>query len=202
MPRKKNTAIWENYFHSATSKTVKCKHCEKVYQFGNVNKMTRHLLKCYKCPTVIKNKIQKIHVTSTAAGNLSLCDESHEMPQDNSLTDTASIIMTSSEISTEKKLYLDQLLSKAIFVTGSPLSIVEHPLWVQFFDELQPLYNLPSREAITTTYLETIYNKMVNDPLGYPIKEERPSTPCGNIQEIKFCNINNIFHDHDSSDSD
>ncbi|XP_052752387.1 uncharacterized protein LOC128201000 [Galleria mellonella] len=164
MPRKKNTDVWENYFHSATSKTVKCKHCDKVYQFGNVSKMTSHLLKCYRCPTVIKNKLQKIPVTSTTATNLPLQEESHhELSQDKSLTDTISIITTSSEISTERKLYLDQLLSKAIFVSGSPLSIVEHPLWVRFFDDLQPLYKLPSRKAISTTHLETIYNEMVNE---------------------------------------
>lgn len=107
MPRKKNTDVWENYFHSATSKTVKCKHCDKVYQFGNVSKMTSHLLKCYRCPTVIKNKLQKIPVTSTTATNLPLQEESHhELSQDKSLTDTISIITTSSEISTEKKNFI------------------------------------------------------------------------------------------------
>ncbi|XP_022817532.1 zinc finger BED domain-containing protein RICESLEEPER 2-like [Spodoptera litura] len=167
MPRKKNTDVWDNYFHSTTSTIVKCKHCEKVYQFGNVSKMSSHLLKCYRCPTVIKNKLQKIPVTRTSATNSPLQDESHrEMSQDTSLTDTTSITTSSeisSEITPEKKLYLDQLLSKAIFVTGSPLSIVEHPLWVRFFDDLQPVYKLPSRKAISTTHLETIYNEMVNE---------------------------------------
>ncbi|KAH9635484.1 hypothetical protein HF086_015484 [Spodoptera exigua] len=164
MPRKKNADVWENYFHSATSKTVKCKHCEKVYQFGNVSKMRSHLLKCYRCPSVIKNKLQKIPITSTTATNRPLQDESHsEILQDNSLTDTSSITTTSSEISAEKKLYLDQLLLKAIFVTGSPLSIVEHPLWVRFFAELQPLYKLPSRKEISTTHLDTVYTEMVNE---------------------------------------
>lgn len=121
-------------------------------------------MKCYRCPTAIQNKLQKIPVTGTTATNLPLQDEpQHEMSQDNSLMDTTSNITTSSEISTVKKLYLDQLLSKAIFVTGSPLSIVEHPLWARFFDDLQPLYKLPSRKAISTTHLETIYNEMVKE---------------------------------------
>ncbi|CAH1643074.1 unnamed protein product [Spodoptera littoralis] len=125
--------------------------------------MSSHLLKCYRCPTVIKNELQKIPVTRTSVTNSPLQDESHrEMTQDTSLTDTTSIT-TSSEISSEKKLYLDQLLSKAIFVTCSPVSIVQHPLWVQFFDDLQPVYKLPSRKAISTTYLETIYNEMVKE---------------------------------------
>ena len=39
-------------------------------------------------------------------------------------------------------------------------------------------------------------------PLRNPITEERPSTSRGNTQEIEFYHINNIFNDHDSSDSD
>lgn len=160
MPRKKNNDVWENYFHSATSKTVKCKHCEKVYMFGNVNKMARHLLKCFRCPTVIKNKLNKTSDVNATATNLPLQDESqHETLQDNSLTDTNSSTTTSAE----KKLYLDQLLSKAIFVSGSPFSIVNHPLWARFFNELQPLYKLPSRKAISTTHLEAIYKEMVEE---------------------------------------
>ena len=172
MPRKKKNDVWENYFHSATSKTVKCKHCEKVYKFANVSKMTNHLLKCFRCPTVIKNKLKKTSETNAPATNLSLQDVLHETLQDDRSTDVGtSISINSTEISAEKKLYLDELLSKAIFVTGSPLSIVEHPLWARFFDELQPIYKLPSRKAISTTHLDAIYNEMVKE-----ITEELKST--------------------------
>ncbi|KAF9411292.1 hypothetical protein HW555_009857 [Spodoptera exigua] len=191
MPRKKNADVWENYFHSATSKTVKCKHCEKVYQFGNVSKMRSHLLKCYRCPSVIKDKQQKIPVTSTTATNRPLQDESHsEILQDNSLTDTSSIKTTSSEISAEKKLYLDQLLLKAIFVTGSPLSIVEHPLWQGI--ELEEEQDVDVMEFIHDGRKNSVYISFKDDdndeddeplstprqlssPLGSPINEEKPS---------------------------
>ncbi|KAG7308255.1 hypothetical protein JYU34_006934 [Plutella xylostella] len=167
MPRKKKNDIWENYLHSATTKTVKCKHCDKVYQFANVNKMANHLLKCYKCPVVIKNKLKTTPETNTPAINMPRPDVSLiETSPDQSMIDAnTSSTSTNSEplISAEKKLYLDQLLSKAIFVTGSPLSMVEHPLWVRFFNELQPIYKLPSRKAISTTHLEATYNEMLKE---------------------------------------
>ncbi|GBP42647.1 hypothetical protein EVAR_87198_1 [Eumeta japonica] len=90
--------------------------------------------------------------------------------QDNSLT-VNSLNSSATQISAEKKLYLDQLLSKAIFITGSPFSIVEHPLWITFFNEIQPSYKLPTRKAISTTHLEVIYNEMVK-----AITEELKST--------------------------
>ncbi|GBP23594.1 Retrovirus-related Pol polyprotein from transposon TNT 1-94 [Eumeta japonica] len=106
---------------------------------------------------------------AASATNIPLQDVSME-EQDNSLT-VHSLHSSATQISAEKKLYLDQLLSKAIFVTGSQFSIVEHPLWITFFNEIQPSYKLPTRKAISTTHLEVIYNEMVK-----AITEELKST--------------------------
>ena len=46
-------------------KGVKCKHCDKQYKLGNVNKMEKHLFKCLKCPKFIKRLFltsQKVQV--------------------------------------------------------------------------------------------------------------------------------------------
>lgn len=55
---------------------------------------------------------------------------------------------------------LNQSLAKAVFVSGSPLSLVEHPLWIDFFQKLRPAYKLPSRFRMSTTYLEAQYTEM------------------------------------------
>lgn len=55
---------------------------------------------------------------------------------------------------------LNESLAKAVFVSGSPLSLVEHPLWIDFFQKLRPAYKLPSRFRMSTTYLEAQYTEM------------------------------------------
>lgn len=55
---------------------------------------------------------------------------------------------------------LNQTLAKAVFISGSPLAMVEHPLWVDFFKKLRPSYKLPSRFRMATTYLEAQYTEM------------------------------------------
>lgn len=60
---------------------------------------------------------------------------------------------------------LNELLSKAIFVSGAPLSLVEHPLWKEFFAKLRPSFELPSRKQISTALLDHHYEttkKMVD----------------------------------------
>lgn len=51
------------------------------------------------------------------------------------------------------------MLAKAIYVSGTPLGIVEHPLWREFFSKLRPSFNLPSRKQISTTLLDSQYEK-------------------------------------------
>lgn len=49
------------------------------------------------------------------------------------------------------------MLARAIFVSGTPLSIVESPLWRDFLNRLRPSYTLPSRKMVSTTLLEKEY---------------------------------------------
>lgn len=55
---------------------------------------------------------------------------------------------------------LNQYLAKAIFVSGSPLALVEHPLWIDFFKKIRPSYVLPSRYRLASTYLDAQYTEM------------------------------------------
>lgn len=54
---------------------------------------------------------------------------------------------------------LNQSLAKAIFVSGSPLSMVEHPLWIDFFKRIRPSFQLPSRYRLSSTYLDAQYTE-------------------------------------------
>lgn len=55
---------------------------------------------------------------------------------------------------------LNQSLAKAVFISGSPLSIVEHPLWIEFFKKIRPSYSLPSRYRLSSTYLDAQFTEM------------------------------------------
>lgn len=58
---------------------------------------------------------------------------------------------------------LNQSLAKAICVSGAPLSMTEHPLWLDFFRKMHPSYIPPSRCRIASTYLDSQYAEMQND---------------------------------------
>lgn len=51
-------------------------------------------------------------------------------------------------------------MAKEIFVTGAPLGLFEHKLWINFFEKLRPSFTLPSRKLISTTLLEKEYEFM------------------------------------------
>lgn len=55
---------------------------------------------------------------------------------------------------------LNQSLAKAVFISGSPLSMVEHPLWMDFFQKIRPSFKLPSRYQLASTYLDAQYAEM------------------------------------------
>lgn len=57
---------------------------------------------------------------------------------------------------------LNQSLARAIFVSGCPLSLVEHPLWKELFKKLRPAYTLPTRKTLSTTLLEMEYLQQKN----------------------------------------
>lgn len=58
---------------------------------------------------------------------------------------------------------LNQSLAKAVFISASPLSIVEHPLWIEFFKKIRPSYFFPSRYRLSSTYLDAQYTKMQSE---------------------------------------
>ena len=55
---------------------------------------------------------------------------------------------------------IDELLGRAIYATGSPLSIVERPHWQALFSKLRPSYSMPSRHTIATKLLDAEYARI------------------------------------------
>lgn len=58
MGRPKNEVVW-NCFTKSGEKGVTCKFCKKQYMIGNVNKLSAHLLVCFKCPEDVRVQIRK-----------------------------------------------------------------------------------------------------------------------------------------------
>ena len=48
-------------------------------------------------------------------------------------------------------------LAKAVYASGSPLSLVENKYWIQFFTALRPAFKLPTRKKMSTELLEKVY---------------------------------------------
>jgi len=51
-------------------------------------------------------------------------------------------------------------LARAIFASGTPLSIVENQYWIKLFSVLKPAFKLPSRHYLTGNLLEQEYNRI------------------------------------------
>ncbi|KAL0842168.1 hypothetical protein ABMA28_014340 [Loxostege sticticalis] len=130
--------------------------------------MGQHLVKCQKCPLVVKNEVKSCDQTSPVASNISSLATAAEENTESSFSSDQAISVDFTE---DKQRHLSKLLSKAIYVTGTPLSMVEHPLWKELFNEIQPLFQLPTRKAVSSTHLESIYNEMERE-----ITEELKST--------------------------
>lgn len=51
-------------------------------------------------------------------------------------------------------------MAMAIFVTGVPLGLFEHRLWIEFFHKLRPSFKVPNRKLVSTTLLEKEFGAM------------------------------------------
>lgn len=54
---KKKGPAWD--FFKEKDKGVVCKYCSKEYKHSNVNKMTKHIKKCFKCPQDLKKYLER-----------------------------------------------------------------------------------------------------------------------------------------------
>lgn len=64
-----------------------------------------------------------------------------------------------SQTTENEKLKFDRLLADAIYTNALPLSLVDSPTFAQFIRALRPSYALPSRDQISNSLLDDVYNK-------------------------------------------
>lgn len=68
--------------------------------------------------------------------------------------------------------------SRAIFVTGCPLSLFEHYLWKEFFQCIRPLFKIPTRKTLGGTILDKQFAAVQNDISGKLAKAETMHLQC------------------------
>lgn len=134
-----------------------CKYCDTVYTNKNATKFARHITKCNKAPVEIKNVFDKKTVdnvlcTSGASSSASIVTQVTQFP---SVTDSTRTLLDNTEV--------HRILSRAIYVTGQPLSLLEHPLWREALQALRPDYEVPSRKMLSTSLLNEEYTKVKNE---------------------------------------
>lgn len=215
MGRPKNDQVWK-HFRVVDSKSVQCNYCDQKYKNGNVCKMCSHLAKCFKCPEVIRKEMKQltddkklksdsipkripmqIRSENVPLGlerlSTDLSRANHtaiETPSRNTnMTSEEDNIQPSTSFSSEGDHHhtmLSEKLAKAIIVSGAPLSLIEHPLWIEFLNFLQPSFKLPSRKMLTTRYLNQIYNDVKKE-----VKEELDTVNYMHLQLDGWTNINN-----------
>jgi hypothetical protein len=57
-------------------------------------------------------------------------------------------------VSSHEQEKLDMLFAKAVYTTGTPLSISTHTAWKSFFNELRPSWIVPCRHKLSNSFLE------------------------------------------------
>ncbi|KAK5644802.1 hypothetical protein RI129_006102 [Pyrocoelia pectoralis] len=95
--------------------------------------METHIKKCFKSPHDFKNVPELGAVIQRKNRYTPLLVEVEDF--DNSVPGPSSAGSVKSSSSSDM---LSQSLAKAIFVSASPLSMVEHPLWIDFFKRIRP----------------------------------------------------------------
>lgn len=78
------------------------------------------------------------------------------------------------------------MLARAIYVSGSPLSIVESPLWLDVFKRLRPSFNVAGRKLVSTTLLDKEYNSV-----KFAVEEELRGSNVLHLQCDGWSNIRN-----------
>lgn len=105
--------------------------------------------------TSTPNKEQIRHSTPSTIRCLS------ESPSTSSnLSNTFTINQFVDKVSKDEKLKLDSMLAKAIYASGSPLSLLDNIYWKKLFETLRPAYVLPSSYQLSNKLLDSEVNNI------------------------------------------
>lgn len=181
-------SLFTEIFTTAKIPRVRCTFCSfELSKSGS--RMETHIKKCSKVPEMIKEKYVKSNIPakkiklaqeSLAIGVPTLQSEI-ELEPGSSLVSPSSSIKNLPGILVQKPTgknknqtmlsFMDkinktdqekgnELIARAIYASGTPLSIVENPFWLEFFHFLRPVWKIPTRYEVSTPLLQTEYERV------------------------------------------
>jgi hypothetical protein len=141
----------------------------------NATRIKKHLVSCSKTPAYSKVKTatslnagrEAASKTSTTVNTeTSALEGACDQRANSSLSTAPASTLTTSKSSTliesmnqTENRQLDELLARAIYSSGSPLSLVENEDWITLMQKLRPCYKSPSRSALSIRLLENEYQR-------------------------------------------
>ncbi|OXA49093.1 putative AC transposase [Folsomia candida] len=155
LPGKPRSNVWENFdsVFDANGKPDRssmstCKKCGQKVS-SQADRLNKHLSSC---------KALRQNKAGTSAQMPFLSDQ---MPESKGGAQSNLRKYFKSVNATEKNK-LDFKLGSFIFVSNLPFNVVSHPQFKEFVASLNPAYNIPSRETVRTTILDTHYQRVLD----------------------------------------
>ena len=138
------SVVWNYFEHNALKHPghfdAKCKFCGTYWKNGIVKNLQVHLAsKCENVDAETKNKF--MHHVATRDGIIN--EDQMEIESDS----------RKEELSEERVALIDRSILKAFVMCATPFRIIENPYFISVLKNLQPNYNPPSRERLTTDLL-------------------------------------------------
>ncbi|XP_035713088.1 uncharacterized protein LOC118437806 [Folsomia candida] len=154
LPGKPRSNVWENFdsVFDANGKPDRssmstCKKCGQKVS-SQADRLNKHLSSC---------KALRQNKAGTSAQMPFLSDQ---MPESKGGAQSNLRKYFKSVNATEKNK-LDFKLGSFIFASNLPFNVVSHPQFKEFVASLNPAYNIPSRETVRTTILDTHYQRVL-----------------------------------------
>jgi hypothetical protein len=179
---RKESHVWDHFTKDSLGSghyAAKCHYCTQEWSRGKPEVLKSHLaLYCDEVPLNVKTEYMEL----LARGNTVSTNRKQNKSSNDSLV----------ELDADEIDKIDRALIRFFICCGIPLSIVNHPYFIDFSQSLRFAYNPPKRTALTTTIL----NREISDVLK-KIKEElkyENNLTLGNYLKCCFtCFILNII---------
>lgn len=164
---KTRSIVWLHFLTKTNDRFV-CKYCQAQFK-RNATRQLQHLLKCKKVPVDIKKSIlneneREFELDSSDALSSSSCSSASSKATTSASASASSIASSSrtsatlvsflDSMSDKENLEIDELVARAVYVTGAPLNLLTLEPWKEVFNKLRPAYKLPSRYKLSTPLLD------------------------------------------------
>lgn len=145
---------------------VRCKFCRWM-GVDNGTRMAEHIRNCSACPADVRAQyfnpeVENPTVESKPVTSTSSVASSSSMPLSASVgkvsassSSSLKVLLSSfvDRVTAAEQEDIDELLARAIFASGTPLTITENKHWKTFFTKMRPAYVPPTRYVLTSRLL-------------------------------------------------